>query len=462
MLDTKQLGKRIAFLRKQSGMSQEKLAELLFISPQAISKWENGHTAPDTLLLPVLAQIFQCSIDEIIMPAYLFDPEIEEKKPDRLEQQSRRIADYIMKQLGGTMPEKSIGLDDAAIIEAICRVYPNLGNFQIKRSKPEARNRYTMLYITVMAEQQELRLVEKVYQGDDKELLGYDLFSQYVTTIPQIYCIDFDKKILLMEDLAGSIQGSHFDENNENGKRFRDNYFVLMEETAKMHAAFWECEGAFQKTGFDWRHEKTENLLAHIDGMEQDFFAYRKKEEAGRIPKVWNGLRNTIGADKLAYFQDAVRFLKRKYISLIDERFHAGKNITVIHGDLHPGNIFISKPPDLSVKVIDLEAFRIGLCTEDLAMLLALHIEPGQERAKPLLEHYYRCLCRNVKGYSYEMFMDDYRLSIAEAMFFTIRMINRGICDFAMRDRVIRAYETFVAGSWQKAEQAFWNLVCRM
>lgn len=42
MLDTTQLGKRIAFLRKQNGMSQEKLAELLCISPQAISKWENG------------------------------------------------------------------------------------------------------------------------------------------------------------------------------------------------------------------------------------------------------------------------------------------------------------------------------------------------------------------------------------------------------------------------------------
>lgn len=38
MLDRKQLGKRIALLRKQNGLSQEKLAELLCISAQAISK----------------------------------------------------------------------------------------------------------------------------------------------------------------------------------------------------------------------------------------------------------------------------------------------------------------------------------------------------------------------------------------------------------------------------------------
>ncbi len=67
MFDTKILGKRIVLLRKQNGISLEKFAELLCISPQAVSKWENGHTTPGTSMLPVLAQIFQFSIDEIIM-----------------------------------------------------------------------------------------------------------------------------------------------------------------------------------------------------------------------------------------------------------------------------------------------------------------------------------------------------------------------------------------------------------
>ena len=97
--------------------------------------------------------------------------------------------------------------------------------------------------------------------------------------------------------------------------------------------------------------------------------------------------------------------------------------------------------------MIDMEAVRVGLCTEDLAMFMALHIEPDKERSKPLLDQYYECLCQSVQGYSYEMFMDDYRVSIAEAMFYPIRLINSGICDFVMRDRGIRAYETFFANS---------------
>lgn len=39
MLDIKKVGVKISSFRKKNGLSQEKLAELLFISPQAISKW---------------------------------------------------------------------------------------------------------------------------------------------------------------------------------------------------------------------------------------------------------------------------------------------------------------------------------------------------------------------------------------------------------------------------------------
>lgn len=445
MLDTKQLGKRIALLRKQNGMSQEKLAELLCISPQAISKWENGHTTPETSLLPVLAQIFQCSIDEIIMPAYLFDLEIEEKKTNSWDLQAKKIADYIIRQLGGAMPEESIGLDDAAIIEAVRKIHPNIGNYQITRGKPETHNRYISLYITVTTAQQEFRLLEKIYRGEDKELLGYELFNWYVAAVPQVYCIDFDKNILLIEELTDSIQGVCFDENNENGRIFRNNYCAVLDEVAKVHAAFWEREDAFRKIGFDSRHETKESLLAHIGGMEKDFLAYLEKEKAGRIPKVWNGLRNTIDAAKLDYFHNAIQFLRQRYVPLIDERFHADKNITIVHGDLHPGNIFVSKPPCSSVNMIDMEAVRVGLCTEDLAMLLALHIMSDKECAKPLLDYYYKCLCQYVKGYFYEMFMEDYRVSVAEAMFYPIRLINCGVYDFVMRDRAIMAYESFVA-----------------
>ncbi|MCL2065020.1 MAG: helix-turn-helix domain-containing protein [Candidatus Cloacimonetes bacterium] len=68
MLDNIIVGKQIASLRKKNGLTQEELAEKLDISAQAISKWENGHTLPETMQLPFLAQIFGCSIDSILAP----------------------------------------------------------------------------------------------------------------------------------------------------------------------------------------------------------------------------------------------------------------------------------------------------------------------------------------------------------------------------------------------------------
>ena len=59
------VGERIATLRKSRDMSQGQLASLIGISRQAISKWENGQTTPDTLNLIRLAEIFDSDIEYI-------------------------------------------------------------------------------------------------------------------------------------------------------------------------------------------------------------------------------------------------------------------------------------------------------------------------------------------------------------------------------------------------------------
>lgn len=66
MEQTQTLGKRIAMLRKQNGMTQEQLAEKVGVSAQAVSKWENDISCPDITALPLLASIFQVTVDELL------------------------------------------------------------------------------------------------------------------------------------------------------------------------------------------------------------------------------------------------------------------------------------------------------------------------------------------------------------------------------------------------------------
>jgi len=51
--------------RKQSGLTQEELAEKLGVTFQAVSKWENAKSAPDIMLLPLLADLFGCNMDSL-------------------------------------------------------------------------------------------------------------------------------------------------------------------------------------------------------------------------------------------------------------------------------------------------------------------------------------------------------------------------------------------------------------
>jgi len=60
------LGDRIREQRQRAGMSQEKVAELVGVSRQAVAKWESGQSAPNTENLFKLADIFGTKVDLLL------------------------------------------------------------------------------------------------------------------------------------------------------------------------------------------------------------------------------------------------------------------------------------------------------------------------------------------------------------------------------------------------------------
>ena len=66
------IGDRIKALRAQKKVTQEALAKYLFISPQAVSRWEQGLAVPDTALLIPLADYFSVSVDYLLRDASEF------------------------------------------------------------------------------------------------------------------------------------------------------------------------------------------------------------------------------------------------------------------------------------------------------------------------------------------------------------------------------------------------------
>ena len=59
------LAANILKYRKKIGLSQDELAQKLGVTFQAVSKWENAKAAPDITFLPIMADVFECSIDDL-------------------------------------------------------------------------------------------------------------------------------------------------------------------------------------------------------------------------------------------------------------------------------------------------------------------------------------------------------------------------------------------------------------
>ena len=77
------IGKRISENRKNKNLKQDELAEMLGVSPQAVSKWENDISCPDISLLPALSKILGITVDELLSgkgePKVSYVPETKRK-----------------------------------------------------------------------------------------------------------------------------------------------------------------------------------------------------------------------------------------------------------------------------------------------------------------------------------------------------------------------------------------------
>ena len=60
------MGEKIASLRKAAGMTQRQLADRMGVTDKAVSKWERNLSCPDIESIPLLAEIFGISADELI------------------------------------------------------------------------------------------------------------------------------------------------------------------------------------------------------------------------------------------------------------------------------------------------------------------------------------------------------------------------------------------------------------
>ncbi len=78
------IGKFIAEARKKQNLTQEKLAESLGITKNAVSKWERGLCLMDMSLLRPLSEILKVSVNEILIGEFIESNDIEKKSEENI------------------------------------------------------------------------------------------------------------------------------------------------------------------------------------------------------------------------------------------------------------------------------------------------------------------------------------------------------------------------------------------
>lgn len=85
-----QTGQKIQALRIKADMTQEQLAERLFVSRELVSKWELGQRRPNVKILKELAKLFDVDVDELI-DADTFSAELASCIPSEIQTDSAQI-----------------------------------------------------------------------------------------------------------------------------------------------------------------------------------------------------------------------------------------------------------------------------------------------------------------------------------------------------------------------------------
>lgn len=257
----------------------------------------------------------------------------------------------------------------------------------------------------------------------------YRYYANKDVSIPKIFYNAYDQDgnegILLMEDLTPT----HSHMADWEVPIDLNKLTSIIEVISQFHAASW---GRVEQFAVPSHLESTEEYLKHIDYLERDYMHFRENQ-------TYNF------GNHCEVYEESLLYLRKnapKHIKRINNKQHS----TFIHGDLNVCNMLYPLISHAKPCIIDLEAVRIGLCTEDLVMLFIHDLFHGWEESLSIFQMYYRSICSKIPcDYRYDQFMEDIRVSLMEGIFFPLKLfVHNGIEDEELVMKSINAYRALM------------------
>jgi hypothetical protein len=232
------------------------------------------------------------------------------------------------------------------------------------------------------------------------------LFYSFVaprTPAPLLHCYDAafsperGKLHLLLED----VSDTHYSEPQSQLPPTRENCELIVKALADIHAAWWE-QPPWDVIG---------GSLPDRGEIDRRIEVVRE-----RVTLFTNFLGDRLSAKRRDIYHEVLAALPDLY-----ERLTLRRAYTVVHDDIHIGNVLYPRNPAKdTVRIIDWQTWHIDLAPKDLAHMMAIFWFPEQRRdmERMLLRHYHDRLCEaGVTDYSWNELWSDYRLCVIRKLF---------------------------------------------
>jgi hypothetical protein len=170
---------------------------------------------------------------------------------------------------------------------------------------------------------------------------------------------------------------------------------AILRARARLHAAWWDDPRLGVSVG-SWRDAAGMDAL--LRGFAEEFTRFADRL-GDRLPAERR--------DLYARFIDAAPRLAG--------RIGSRRDLTIVHGDAHVWNCLLPREGGDDVRIFDWDSWNIGVATNDLAYMMAMHWYPDLRRQmeQPLLDRYHAALvAHGVRGYDRRMLDEDYRWSV--------------------------------------------------
>ena len=197
---------------------------------------------------------------------------------------------------------------------------------------------------------------------------------------------------LLLEDLTVSHEASADWPLPPPIERFN----LVLDAHARFHAAWWNDARLGTLVG---------GFADDTGALERSLASFPKE-----VATFADRLGDRLSAERKRIYERVIAAASR-----LCARYRSHAHMTIVHGDAHVWNALLPRDPGgRDVRLIDWDAARLGVASDDLAYMMATHFFPDWRRRheQESLRRYHGILvAHGVRDYSFEALVDDYRLS---------------------------------------------------